>query len=146
MPSVPPVGAQGASYTQSLYEGRVREFPLYPYGVDAAKDRKEVPVDLARVGEARHFISWRGAVAGLGGERLNNLAVAAEALLTDILLSVEGGVLEIECGRTDDVFEVRIAHPELQVRRMKDLAGILERFLDGYEIAPTHAVVFKQFD
>ncbi len=104
---------------------------MYPYGVDAAKDRKEVPVDLARVGEARHFISWRGAVAGLGGERLNNLAVAAEALLTDILLSVEGGVLEIECGRTDDVFEVRIAHPELEVRRMKDLAGILERFLDG---------------
>jgi hypothetical protein len=130
--------------SQSLYEGRAREFPLYPYSVDAAKDRKEVPVDLARAGEARHFISWRGAVSGLGGGRLNDLAVAAEAVLTDILLSVEDGVLEIESGRTDDTFEVRIAHPELRRRRMRDLAVILERFLDGYEITSTHAVLVKR--
>ena len=117
---------------------------MYPYGVEAAKDRKEVPADLARAGEARHFISWRGAVAGLGGGRLNDLAVAAEAVLTDIFLSAEGGVLEIECGHTDDTFEVRITHPELKDRRMNDLARILERFLDGYEITPTRAVLVKR--
>jgi len=119
---------------------------LYPYGVEAAKDRKEVPADLARAGEARHFISWRGAVAGLGKGRLNDLAVAAEAVLTDILLSAEGGVLEIESERTGDAFEVRITHPELKDRRMSDLAGILERFLDAYEITPTRAVLVKRLD
>jgi hypothetical protein len=114
--------------------------------VDAAANRKEVPVDLARAGEARHFIAWRGAVAGLGGGRLNDLAVAAEAVLTDILLSAEGGVLEIESGRTDDAFEVRIVHPELKDRRMSELSGILERFLDGYEITATRAVLVKRLD
>jgi hypothetical protein len=117
---------------------------LYSYGMEAAKDRKEVPADLARAGEVRHFISWRGAVAGLGGGRLNDLAVAAEAVLTDILLSAEGGLLEIESGRTQDAFEVRIAHPELGERRMSDLAGILERFVDGYEITPSRAVLIKR--
>jgi hypothetical protein len=114
--------------------------------VDAAKDRKELPADLARAGEARYFIAWRGAVAGLGGGRLNDLAVAAEAVLTDILLSTGGGVLEIESGRADDAFEVRITHPELEDRRMSDLAGILERFLDAYEITPTRAVLVKRLD
>jgi hypothetical protein len=117
---------------------------LYPYGV--GKDRKEVPTDLARAGEARHFISWRGAVAGLGGTNLNDLAVAAEAVLTDIFLSAEGGVLEIESGRTGDAFEVRITHPELKARRMNDLTGMLERFLDSYEITPTRAVLVKRID
>jgi len=110
--------------------------------VDAKK--KQVPADLARVGEARHFIAWTGAVAGLGGGRLNDLAVAAEAVLTDILLSAQEGVLEIESQRTDDALEVRITHPELGERRMRDLAGILERFLDGYEIAATRAVLVKR--
>ncbi len=117
---------------------------MYSYGMEAAKDRKEVPADLARAGEVRHFISWRGAVAGLGGGGLNDLAVAAEAVLTDILLSAEGGLLEIESGRTQDAFEVRIAHPKLGERRMSDLAGILERFVDGYEITPTRAVLIKR--
>jgi hypothetical protein len=112
--------------------------------VDAQK--REIPADLARAGEARHFIAWRGAVAGLGRGRLNDLAVAAEAVLTDILLSANGGVLEIESGRTDDAFEVRITHPELEDRRMSDLAGILERFLDDYEITPTSAVLVKRLD
>ncbi len=85
-------------------------------------------------------------MAGLGGGRLNDLAVAAEAVLTDILLSANGGVLEIESGRTDDAFEVRITHPELEDRRMSDLAGILERFLDDYEITPTSAVLVKRLD
>jgi hypothetical protein len=114
--------------------------------VSAAQDRKEVPADLARAGEARHFIAWRGAVAGLGGGRLNDLAVAAEAVLTDILLSASGGVLKIESGRTDGAFEVRITHPELGDRRMSDLAGILEQFLDDYEISPTRAVLVKRLD
>ena len=106
--------------------------------------KKEVPVDLARAGEARHFIAWRGAVAGLGGGRLNDLAVAAEAVLTDIFLSAREGVLEIESGHTDDAFEVRITHPELKCRRMSDLPGILERFLDAYEITATRAVLVKR--
>jgi len=107
-------------------------------------NKKEVPADLARAGEARHFIAWRGAVAGLGGGRLNDLAVAAEAVLTDILLSAQGGMLEIESGRTGGTFEVRITHPELEDRRMSDLSEILERFLDGYEITPTRAVLVKR--
>jgi hypothetical protein len=119
---------------------------VYPYVVEKANNKREVPADLARAGEARHFISWRGAVAGLGGGRLNDLAVAAEAVLTDILLSAEDGVLEIESGRADDAFEVRITHPELEDRRMSDLAGILERYLDGYEITPTRAVLLKRLD
>ena len=109
-------------------------------------NKKEVPADLARAGEARHFIAWRGAMAGLGGGRLNDLAVAAEAVLTDILLSAEGGVLEIESDHTDDAFEVRITHPQLKDRRMSDLSGILERFLDGYKITPTRAVLVKRLD
>ncbi len=55
-------------------------------------------------------------------------------------------MLEIESGRTEDAFEVRIAHPELKDRRMSDLARILERFLDGYEITPTRAVLVKRLD
>jgi hypothetical protein len=112
--------------------------------VEGAKDWKEVPADLARAGEVRHFITWRGAVAGLGGGRLNDLAVATEAVLTDILLSADGGLLEIESGRAADAFEVRISHPRLEERRMSDLAGILDRFLDGYEITPTRAVLVKR--
>jgi hypothetical protein len=107
-------------------------------------NKKEVPLDLARAGEARHFIAWKAAVAGLGGGRLNDLAVAAEAVLTDVLLSAEDGVLEIESGRTEEAFEVRITHPELEERRMSDLSGILEQFLDGYEVTPTRTVLVKR--
>jgi hypothetical protein len=53
-------------------------------------------------------------------------------------------VLEIESERTEDVLEVRITHPELGERRMRDLPGILERFLDGYEITATRAVLVKR--
>ena len=108
--------------------------------------KKQVPADLARAGEARHFIAWTGAVAGLGGGRLNDLAVAAEAVLTDVLLSAREGVLELESERTEDVLEVRIAHPELGERRMRDLPGILERFLDGYEITATRTVLVKRLN
>jgi hypothetical protein len=106
--------------------------------------KRQLPADLSRAGEARHFIAWRAAVAGLGGGRLNDLAVAAEAVLTDVLLSAQEGVLEIEAGRTDGAFEVRITHPELEERRMSDLPGILERFLDGHEITSTRAVLVKR--
>src|SRR5215210_1771600 len=104
----------------------------------------EVPADLARAGEIRHFIAWRAAVAGLGGGRLNDLAVAAEAVLTDVLLSARGGVLGVEAGRTGDAFEVRNTDDEHVERRMSDLSGILERFLDDHEITPTRAVLVKR--
>jgi hypothetical protein len=55
-------------------------------------------------------------------------------------------VLEIESGRNDDAFEVRITHPEIEERRMSDLAGILERFLDDYEITQERAVLVKRLD
>ena len=112
--------------------------------MDASSNRREVPVDLARAGEARHFIAWRGAVAGLGGGRLNDLAVAAEAVLTDILLSAQDGILEIESEHDEEIFTIRIVHPEVNNRRVSDLLGILEQFLDGYEVTPTRAVLVKR--
>ena len=117
---------------------------MYPLKVNAAANRREVPVDLARAGEARHFIAWRGAVAGLGGGRLNDLAVAAEAVLTDVLLSAGEGVLEIESDHDEEVFWLSIEHPEIEKRRMRDLERVLERFLDGHEITPTRVVLVKR--
>ena len=117
---------------------------MYPLGVDAAPNRREVPLDLARAGEARHFVSWRGAVAGLGGGRLNDLAVAAEAVLTDVLLSAREGVLEIESEHDGEVVSISIVHPAIEERRLRDLEGVLERFLDDYEITPTRAVLVKR--
>ncbi len=111
--------------------------------MDAKTNRKEVPADLARAGEARHFIAWRGAIAGLGGGRLNDLAVAAEAALTDIFLSADGGKLEIASEHSEKTFRITIVHPKLEERRMADLPGILERFLDGYELSPTRTVLVK---
>jgi len=112
--------------------------------MDASTNRREVPVDLARAGEARHFVAWRGAVAGLGGGRLNDLAVAAEAVVTDVLLSAREGVLEIESEHDEDVFRIFIKHSEIEHRRLKDLESVLERFLDDYEITPTHAMLVKR--
>lgn len=81
-------------------------------------------------------------VVGLGGGRLNDLA--AEAVLTDVILSAEGGVLEIESEHDEEVFRVVISHPELEGRRMSDLPAILEQFLDGYELSRTRAVLVKR--
>jgi hypothetical protein len=117
---------------------------LYPLRVDASTNRREVPADLARAGEARHFIAWRGAVAGLGGGRLNELAVAAEAVITDILLSAREGVLEIESEHDEEVVRISIKHPEIKQRRLKDLERVLRRFLDDYEISPTRAMFEKR--
>lgn len=103
-----------------------------------------MPAELARAGEARHFIALCGAVAGLGGGRLNDLAVAAEAVLTDILLSVQGGVLEIESERADDILKISIAHPGIKTRRMSGLSGVLDQFLDGYELSPHRTILVKR--
>ena len=106
--------------------------------------KREFPAELARAGEARHFVSWTGAVAGLRGGALSDLAVAAEAVLTDIFLSGEEGTLEIESETAGDVLKIIIRHPELQKRRMADLEGIMEQFLDGHELSPMQAVLVKR--
>jgi hypothetical protein len=127
-------------YTRGVQNGCT----LYPLRVDASTNRREVPADLARAGEARHFIAWRGAVAGLGGGRLNELAVAAEAVITDVLLSAREGVLEIESEHNEEVVRISIKHPEIKQRRLKELERVLQRFLDDYEITPTRAMLEKQ--
>lgn len=106
---------------------------------------REVPADLARAGEARHFISWRGAVAGLSGGGLSDLATAAEAVLTDIFLSADGGVLKISSEHSRTRLEITIEHPEIppERRRMHNLPELLERFLDGYEISTTRTALSK---
>jgi hypothetical protein len=117
---------------------------LYPSGVNASTDKREVPIDLARAGEARHFVTWRGAAAGLGGGRMHELSVAAEAVLTDVLLSAPEGVLEIESEHDEEFFRISIKHPEIEQRRMRDLEGVLEQFLDGHEITPTRTMLIKR--
>jgi hypothetical protein len=111
--------------------------------MSSAARKREFPADLARAGEARQFIAWTGAVAGLRGGALSDLAVAAEALLTDIFLSVEDGTLEVESETTGGAVRITIGHPELHRRRMRDLEGIMEQFLDGYELSSTEAVLVK---
>ena len=118
---------------------------MYHLRMDVStNNRREVPVDLARAGEARHFVAWRGAVAGLGGAKLTELAVAAEAVVTDVLLSAREGVLEIESESDEEIFRIFIAHPEIKQRRLKDLGRVMERFLDDYEITPTRAMLVKR--
>ncbi len=117
---------------------------MYPYGMGAKSYKREFPAELARAGEARHFVAWTGAVAGLRGGALSDLAVAAEAVLTDIFLSGEGGTLEVESETTEDAVRTTIRHPELRRRRMADLEGIMEQFLDEHELSPTQAVLVKR--
>jgi hypothetical protein len=112
--------------------------------VNPAAYKREFPAELARAGETRQFIAWTGAVAGLRGGSLSDLAVAAEALLTDVLLSVDEGTLEVESGTTGDTFELTLRHPEMRGRRMAGLEGIMEQYLDGYRLSPTEAVLFKR--
>ena len=113
--------------------------------MDGASYKKEFPAELARAGEARHFVSWLGAVAGLRGGALSDLAVAAEAVLTDVFLSVEkGSMLEIGSEISGNALKITIRHPELRGRRMADLEGIMEQFLDEHELSPTRAVLVKR--
>ncbi len=118
---------------------------MYPYDVvSPSAHKREFPAELARAGETRQFIAWTGAVAGLRGGALSDFAVAAEALLTDVLLSVDEGKLEVESGTTGDTFELTLRHPEMRGRRMAGLEGIMEQYLDGYRLSPTEAVLFKR--
>ncbi len=121
---------------------------MYPYGVvSPAIHKREFPVELARAGEARQFLTWTGAVAGLRGGALSDLAVAADALLTDVILSVErGGTLEVESETTGVTYKVTLRHPELHGRRMAGLEGIMEQYLDGYELSPERAVLVKRLE
>ena len=110
----------------------------------AASDSREFPAELARAGQARHFISWRAAVAGLGRGRLTDLATAAEAALTDILLSTGEGTLRIRCEHDGETFRACISHPRIERRSMADLEGILNHFLDGHEVSPTRTLLVKR--
>ncbi len=106
--------------------------------------RREFSAELAHAGEARHFIAWTGAAAGLRGGSLSELAVATEALLTDIFLSVEiGEILVVESEATEDTVRIIVRHPELRERRMSGLENIMEQFLDGYEVSTDEAVMIK---
>jgi hypothetical protein len=134
-----------ASATPRVYQCAPMPLPVYPYGVAAAAYKKEFPADLARAGEARHFIAWTGAVGGLRGGSLSDLAVATEAVLTDVFLSVEeDGTLEVESETVGGAVRVTLRHPELRGRRMSDLEGIMEQYLDGHELSPTEAVLIKR--
>ena len=117
---------------------------MYPYGVGEAPNRREFPAELARAGEARHFVAWLGAAAGLRGGALSDLTVAAEALLTDVFLSTGGGVLEVRSEVSEDALRVVIRHPEIEAHRMSGLDGILRRFLDAHELSPTEAILVKR--
>lgn len=107
---------------------------------------RELPADLSRAGEARHFISWRAAAAGIGSGALPQLATAAEAALTDIYLSAREGGIRIETRSSGTDFRVEIRHPELPEadRRLRNLSGVLERFVDDYEISATRTVLVKR--
>jgi hypothetical protein len=108
-----------------------------------ASYKRGFSVELARAGEARHFTSWAAAVAGLRGASLSELAIAAEAVLTDIFLSSEGGVLEVESETTSNAVRITIRHPKLRRRRMAGLEDIMEQFLDGHELSSTKVVLVK---
>lgn len=114
--------------------------------MSGGEQSRELPADLSRAGEARHFISWRAAVAGLGSGALTELATAAEAALTDVYLSTGDGSIRIEARSSGPDFRVEIEHPELPEggRRMWNLSGVLERFVDAYEISATRIVLVKR--
>jgi hypothetical protein len=111
--------------------------------VGVASHRREFPADLARAGEARHFVAWLGAAAGLRGGSLSDLAVAAEAALTDVFLSTDGGVLEVWSEVSGEELRITVGHPRVEARRMSDLEGILRQFLDDHEISSTRVVLVK---
>lgn len=85
-------------------------------------------------------------MAGIGGGYLSGFATAAEAVLTDILLSTGEGEMEIEATHSEGIFRVEITHPEIETRRMADLEDVLEKYLDGHELSPTRAVLVKRLE
>lgn len=110
-------------------------------GVESRK--KEFPVDLARAGEARHFVAWLGAAAGLRGGSLSDLAVAAEAVLTDVFLSAQDGAIEIWSETEEGTVRITICHPALDRRRMSGLEDVLRQFLDDHEMSSTEVILIK---
>ena len=114
----------------------------------AKTHRREFPAELAHAGEVRVFIAWTGAVAGLRGGALSDLATAAEALLTDVILSSEragvDGRLEVESEIEAGSVKITIRHPELRERRMAGLQGMLDQFLDEHELSPKKAILAKR--
>ncbi len=75
---------------------------------------------------------------------MSDLAVAADAILTNIFLSGEGGSLEIESKATGEAVRITVRHAELGGRRMAGLEDIMEQYLDGHEISPNKAVLVKR--
>jgi len=113
--------------------------------MDGAPYIKEFSAELSRAGEARHFVAWLGAVGGLRGDALSDLAVAAEAVLTDVFLSLEeGSTFEIGSETSRDTLKITIRHPELRGRRMAELEDIMEQFLDEHELSSTRAMLIKR--
>ena len=102
-----------------------------------------MPAELARAGEARHYITWLGGAAGLRGEDLHGLAVAAEAVLTDVLLASDGGTMEISARSEGGLLRIEISHPS-PGGRVRNLEAVLERFLDGHELSPGRSVLVKR--
>lgn len=109
----------------------------------AGTGTKRFPAELARAGEARHHIAWLAAAAGLRGEALHGLAVAAEALLTDVLLGSDGGVMEVFARSEGGLLRIEISHPTA-TGRVRGLEAVLERFLDGHELSPERSVLVKR--
>ena len=95
------------------------------------------------MGEARHFVAWLGAAAGLRGGSLSDLAVAAEAVLTDVFLSTDGGVLEVRSEVLGEQLRISVGHPRIEERRMSSLEGFLRRLLDDHEVTLTGVVLVK---
>jgi hypothetical protein len=52
--------------------------------------------------------------------------------------------LEVESEADGDAVRITLRHPELRGRRMSDLEGIMEQYLDGYELSPTESVLVKR--
>ena len=86
--------------------------------------------------ERRRRRAWRREAERVGRRR--------RSLITDVLLSARESVLEIESVHDEQVFSISVLHPEIKQRRMRDLEGVLRRFLDDYEITPTRVTLVKR--
>ena len=119
---------------------------LWGHHLDAGTDPDDVAAFARRLLDHADGELWGGA-GWLAGRALDHAGdpVAAEAVLTDVFLSAEGGVLKISSEHSSERLTITIEHPELspQIRRMHNLSELLERFVDGYEISATRTVLMK---